>query len=182
MAGQAISFENADVVRRLLSPRIHNIRKDPLTFASTVPPNITIINDDIVNSFAQTANLGFSQLAHNLAIQLDGVYTRGSSKSTAPFAQVTDYLTKSYPGKPKPRGVLVSVLVHAEIDGGPWLPWRASARPSGSARWVGLVYGPGQRYDRAARSDHGPRPGVSAQEAGGIGWPAAASTASPVWR
>ena len=35
---------------------------------------------------------------------------------------MTDYLTKSYPGKPKPRGVLVSGLVHAEIDGGPWLP------------------------------------------------------------
>ena len=33
--------------------------KDPLTFASTAPPNITIINDDIVNSFAQTANSGF---------------------------------------------------------------------------------------------------------------------------
>jgi Carboxypeptidase regulatory-like domain/TonB dependent receptor-like, beta-barrel len=54
--------------------------KDPLTFASTAPPNITIINDDIVNSFAQTANIGFSQqLARDLAIQVDGVYTRGSA-------------------------------------------------------------------------------------------------------
>ena len=54
--------------------------KDPLTFASTAPPNITIINDDIVNAFAQTANIGFSQqLARDLAIQVDGVYTRGSA-------------------------------------------------------------------------------------------------------
>ena len=87
MAGQAISFENADVVRRLLLPRIHNIRKDPLTFASTVPPNITIINDDIVNSFAQTANLGFSQLAHNLAIQLDGTVYHAGQLQKSPIGR-----------------------------------------------------------------------------------------------
>ena len=52
--------------------------KDPLTFASTAPPNITIFNDDIVNSFAQTTNVGFSQqLAKGVAIQVDGVYTEG---------------------------------------------------------------------------------------------------------
>ena len=68
--------------------------KDPLTFASTAPPNITIINDDIVNSFAQTANVGFSQqLAHNLAIQLDGVYTKGSSNTVSANINTPDPVT-----------------------------------------------------------------------------------------
>ncbi|MEP7305423.1 MAG: TonB-dependent receptor [Acidobacteriota bacterium] len=68
--------------------------KDPLTFASTAPPNITIINDDIVNSFAQTANLGFSQqLAHNLALQLDGVYTKGSANTVSANINTPDPVT-----------------------------------------------------------------------------------------
>jgi hypothetical protein len=55
--------------------------KDPLTFASTAPPNITIFNDNIVNPLSQTTNVGFSQqLMQNLALQIDGVYTKGSSQ------------------------------------------------------------------------------------------------------
>src|SRR5258708_23106349 len=58
--------------------------KDPLTFASTAPPSITIINDGIVNSLALTTNLGFSQqLTQNLAIQVDGVYTQGSANTVS---------------------------------------------------------------------------------------------------
>jgi len=68
--------------------------KDPLTFASTAPPNITIINDDIVNSFAQTANVGFSQqLAHDLAIQVDGVYTKGSANTVSANINTPDPIT-----------------------------------------------------------------------------------------
>jgi hypothetical protein len=68
--------------------------KDPLTFASTAPPNITIINDDIVNSFAQTTNLGFSQqFAHNLAIQVDGVYTKGRANTVSSNINTPDPVT-----------------------------------------------------------------------------------------
>jgi hypothetical protein len=68
--------------------------KDPLTFASTAPPNITIINDDIVNSFAQTTNVGFSQqLATDLAIQVDGVYTKGSANAVSSNINTPDPVT-----------------------------------------------------------------------------------------
>jgi hypothetical protein len=68
--------------------------KDPLTFASTAAPNITIINDDIVNSFAQTTNIGFSQqLARNLAIQVDGVYTKGSANTVSSNINTPDPIT-----------------------------------------------------------------------------------------
>jgi outer membrane receptor protein involved in Fe transport len=68
--------------------------KDPLTFASTAPPNITIFNDDIVNSFAQTTNLGFSQqLTKGLAIQVDGVYTKGSSNVVSSNINTPDPVT-----------------------------------------------------------------------------------------
>jgi hypothetical protein len=152
LAGQAISFENADVVRRLLLPRIHNIRQDPLTFASTVPPNITIINDDIVNSFAQTANLGFSQLAHNLAIQLDGIYTRGSSNTVSANINTPDPVTGLKPlpewrrilqgspiGETKYRALRSGDrLPDEELSGQAETPWRPRVRsgPRRDRRWA----------------------------------------------
>jgi hypothetical protein len=58
--------------------------KDPLEFASTAPPNITIIRDDIRNPFAQAANVGFSQrLIHDLALQVDAVYTKSTSNAVS---------------------------------------------------------------------------------------------------
>jgi hypothetical protein len=68
--------------------------KDPLTFASTAPPNITLINDDIVNSFAQTTNVGFSQqIGQSLALQVDGVYTKGSANTVTSNINSPDPVT-----------------------------------------------------------------------------------------
>jgi Carboxypeptidase regulatory-like domain/TonB dependent receptor-like, beta-barrel len=53
--------------------------RDPLSFASTAPTNISTVADDLVNPRADTVNLGFSQeLRANMAINLDGIYTRTS--------------------------------------------------------------------------------------------------------
>jgi hypothetical protein len=68
--------------------------KAPLTFASTAPPNITIVNDEIRNPFAQTANLGFShQLMENLAVHVDGVYTRSTSQALSANINTPDPVT-----------------------------------------------------------------------------------------
>ncbi|MGH9320774.1 MAG: TonB-dependent receptor [Vicinamibacteria bacterium] len=50
---------------------------DPTEFASTAPPNITVIANDYVQPYAQQFNVGFSHLfAPELALHLDGLYTR----------------------------------------------------------------------------------------------------------
>jgi hypothetical protein len=50
---------------------------DPTEFASTAPPNITVIANDYVQPYAQQFNVGFSHLFRpDLAIHLDGLYTR----------------------------------------------------------------------------------------------------------
>ena len=68
--------------------------KDPLTFASTAPPNITIVNDDIVNPLAQTTDVGFSQqLTKNLALQVDAVYTKGSAAAVTSNVNTPDPVT-----------------------------------------------------------------------------------------
>jgi len=68
--------------------------KDPLTFASTAPPNITIFNDKIVNPLAQTTNVGFSQqLAHELAVQVDAVYTKSSAGAVSSNINTPDSAT-----------------------------------------------------------------------------------------
>src|SRR5215471_1065619 len=68
--------------------------KDPLTFASTAPPNITIFDDDIVNPLSQTTNIGFSQqLMPNLALQVDGVYTKGSANAVTLNINAPDPVT-----------------------------------------------------------------------------------------
>ena len=51
--------------------------RDPMSFVSTAPPNITISGNDAANPVAQTYNGGFSQqLATAFAINVDAVYTR----------------------------------------------------------------------------------------------------------
>ena len=68
--------------------------KDPLTFASTAPSNITIINDTVRNSFAQTSNLGVSQqLAKNLALHVDFAYTKGESNAVSSNINTPDPVT-----------------------------------------------------------------------------------------
>jgi hypothetical protein len=51
--------------------------RDPMTFVSTAPPNITILANDMENAPSYTANAGVSQqIAADLAIHVDGVYTK----------------------------------------------------------------------------------------------------------
>jgi hypothetical protein len=50
--------------------------RTPESFASTAPPNISIVDDELRNARARTFSLGFSQeLRANLALHLDGAYT-----------------------------------------------------------------------------------------------------------
>jgi hypothetical protein len=51
--------------------------QDPLKFISTAPPNITIMANNFVNPVGQTANAGYTQqIGRDLAVSVDGVYTR----------------------------------------------------------------------------------------------------------
>ena len=57
--------------------------RDPASFASTAPPNINILSNDLVNAPVQTYTAGFSQqLMADTAINIDSVYQKA-----------TDYLT-----------------------------------------------------------------------------------------
>lgn len=50
--------------------------RDPLSFVSTAPPNITILANDLENSESHTFNAGLSkELGSRLALHIDGVYT-----------------------------------------------------------------------------------------------------------
>ena len=51
--------------------------KDPVTFASTQPPNLVIFANNFRNASAQQVNLGFSrQLTSDLSLHVDGAYVR----------------------------------------------------------------------------------------------------------
>jgi outer membrane receptor protein involved in Fe transport len=51
--------------------------RDPSQFITTAPPNITVLSNDFVNPYSHQSNVGFSQqLAQDLAVHIDGVYTR----------------------------------------------------------------------------------------------------------
>jgi hypothetical protein len=53
--------------------------RSPASFASTAPPNISIVSDDMVNPYADTVSLGFSrQLGADMAINVDGVNTKSN--------------------------------------------------------------------------------------------------------
>jgi hypothetical protein len=53
--------------------------KTPESFASTAPPNIAIVDNGLQNPVAKTLNFGIArELAPNLAIDIDGVYTHSS--------------------------------------------------------------------------------------------------------
>jgi hypothetical protein len=72
-------------------------RRDPLEFASTAPPNISIV-DSLVNPPAQTFNLGFSQeLRSNMALHVDGVYTRTSDFPVNVNVNTPDPTTRQRP-------------------------------------------------------------------------------------
>ena len=57
--------------------------RDPASFASTAPPNINILNNDLVNAPVQTYTAGFSQqLMADTAINVDSVYQKASDYLT----------------------------------------------------------------------------------------------------
>lgn len=72
--------------------------RDPLAFASTAPPNISIVDDRLVNPVATTANLGFSQeLRANLALHVDGVYTKTDDFPVTVNINTPDPVTRRRP-------------------------------------------------------------------------------------
>jgi hypothetical protein len=51
--------------------------RDPLSFASTAPPNITVGANDLRNPLAHTANVGYSQqFGSAFGLHIDGIYSR----------------------------------------------------------------------------------------------------------
>jgi Carboxypeptidase regulatory-like domain/TonB dependent receptor len=57
--------------------------RDPASFASTAPPNINILNDNLVNAPVNTYTLGGSrQLMEDTAINIDGVYQKANNWPT----------------------------------------------------------------------------------------------------
>ena len=72
--------------------------KSPLSFASTAPPNISIVADDIRNPQADMYNVGFSQqLTANLAVHVDGTYTNMTSDTLSVNVNTPDPVTKAKP-------------------------------------------------------------------------------------
>jgi hypothetical protein len=54
--------------------------RTPASFASTAPPNISIVDDGMVNPYSDMFNVGYSrQLGENMAINVDGVYTKSKA-------------------------------------------------------------------------------------------------------
>ncbi len=54
--------------------------RTPVSFASTAPPNISIVDDTMVNPYSDMYNVGYShQLGENMAINADGVYVKSKA-------------------------------------------------------------------------------------------------------
>ena len=50
--------------------------RTPASFASTAPPNVSVIDDDIINAKGQSTTIGFSQeLRPNMAVHVDGDFS-----------------------------------------------------------------------------------------------------------
>ena len=88
------------------------------------------------------------------AEEVDVMVRYGVALNKDQAAQVTDYLAKSFPGKPKPRGVVVSGPVHADIE--EWAVATPGARPhdpavapDGSVWYTGQANGTLGRLDPA---------------------------------
>lgn len=69
--------------------------RSPAAFAPTTPPNIQILANDLKQPSAHTVNLGFShELAANLAVNLDAVYTKTLDFPVAVNVNSPDPVTK----------------------------------------------------------------------------------------
>ena len=72
--------------------------RSPLAFASTAPPNITIADDTLQTPETNTYNAGFSQqLTTNLAVHVDGIYTKTMKDMEAVNINTPDSVTKLRP-------------------------------------------------------------------------------------
>ncbi len=70
----------------------------PLAFASSAPPNITIVDDRLQTPETNTYNAGFSQqLTTNLAVHVDGIYTKTTKDLEAVNINAPDGVTKLRP-------------------------------------------------------------------------------------
>ena len=72
--------------------------RDPLTFASTAAPNITIVNDEIRNPIAHISTVGISrELAANMAVNVDAVYTKTLGDNISANINTQDPVTRVRP-------------------------------------------------------------------------------------
>jgi len=72
--------------------------RSPLAFASTAPPNITIADDKLQTPETNTYNAGFSQqLTTNLAVHVDGIYTKTMKDMEAVNINTPDSVTRLRP-------------------------------------------------------------------------------------
>ena len=72
--------------------------RSPASFASTAPPNISLVSDDMVNPYADTISAGFSrQLGADMAINVDGVNTKSSKFNAGVAINTPDPITKLRP-------------------------------------------------------------------------------------
>lgn len=72
--------------------------RSPLAFASTTPPNITIVDDRLQTPETNTYNAGFSQqLTTNLAVHVDGISTKTTKDMEAVNINTPDPATRLRP-------------------------------------------------------------------------------------
>ncbi|HEY3162099.1 MAG TPA: carboxypeptidase regulatory-like domain-containing protein [Vicinamibacterales bacterium] len=72
--------------------------RSPLAFASTTPPNITIVDDRLQTPETNTYNAGFSQqLTTNLAVHVDSIYTKTTKDIEAVNINTPDPATRLRP-------------------------------------------------------------------------------------
>jgi hypothetical protein len=98
VAGEGSAFQQYSITIR--NPRYPDPYqgKDPLSFVSMAPPNITIGANNLVNAPAHTLNGGFSrELGGGTALHLDGVYTRIDDLPTGVPINEPDPVTKIAP-------------------------------------------------------------------------------------
>jgi virginiamycin B lyase len=88
------------------------------------------------------------------AEEVDVMLRYGAPLTRPQARQVTDYLAKSFPGKPKPRGIVVHGPVEATIDEWPVLtpgarPHDPAVAPDGAVWYTGQANGTLGRFDPA---------------------------------
>jgi len=72
--------------------------KDPVVFASTAPPNITIVANDIRNPLAKILTAGVSrEFFTNMGVSVDGVYTRTTGEVVSANINTQDPATRVRP-------------------------------------------------------------------------------------